>query len=355
MSDASTAPRCQNPDCLVATTGACSEGHSPLQSCPKYGLAPDEPDEEELEFDGTRVVPTNPSVESTSSPSVRLPAGEVLTSQEVELFQLWKEPIFVAIVGDNDSGKTTLIGALYDQYLRGPFAGCSFAGSRSLMSIEKRWYLSRIDSELSASQTEHTSRQAGLHYYHLALSRRRGESHRHLLISDRAGEVYKEARDRPDIARTLPELQSANRVVMLVDGARVADASERADALQGARQSLRVFLDQGGLGRASSVRVVVTKADLIAAIADRKLIEHHLETFQASLGRDFSSRLGSLAFAQIAARPHNGGLPAAHGLADLVADWVSAMTPAPDVRLPGLSFEREFDRLLERTDMEPEA
>lgn len=355
MSDASTAPRCQNPDCLVATTGACSEGHSPVQSCPKYGLVPNAPDEEELEFDSTRVLATDPSADRGSSASVRLPAGEVLNAQEVAQFQLWKEPIFVAIVGDNDSGKTTLIGALYDQFLRGPFAGCSFAGSRSLMSIEKRWYLSRIDSELSASQTEHTSRQADLHYYHLALSRGRGENRRHLLISDRAGETYKEARDRPDIARTLPELASASRVVMLVDGARVADASEQADALQGARQSLRVFLDHGGLGQTSSVSVVVTKADLIAVSDERERIEHHLEVFQASLGRDFSPRLGSLSFAQVAARPQKGGLPAAHGLADLIDDWFSATTPVKVQRLQPPSFQREFDRLLERTDMETEA
>lgn len=354
MSDASTASRCQNPDCQVGTTGACIEGHSPVQSCPKFGLAPDEVDEEELELDSARVLPTDPSAESTSSTLVKLPAGEVLSSHEVALFQLWKEPIFVAIVGDNACGKTTLIGALYDRYLRGPFADHSFAGSRSLMSIEKRWYLSRIDSDLSEAETEHTSRHVGLHYYHLALSRGRGEGHRHLLISDRAGEVYKEARDRPDVAHTLPELKSAHRVVMLIDGARVADASERADALQGARQSLRVFLDHSGLGETSSVRVVVTKTDLIAASAEKQLIERHLATFQASLERDFSPRLGSLTFSQIAARPHDGGLPVAYGLANLIADWVSASTPLPEVHLPILSLEREFDRLLERTDIEQE-
>ncbi len=354
MSEALPAQQCQNPDCLVAKTGACREGHSPVQSCPKYGLTPDEPDDDELEVEGSQTVVAGASVDSASS-SIRLPSGETLTAQEVALFQLWKEPIFVAIVGDNDSGKTTLIGALYDQFLRGPFAGCSFAGSRTLMSMEKRWYLSRIDSELTASQTEHTSRQAGLHYYHLALQRGAGVGgHRHLLISDRAGEVYKEARNRSEVARSLPELSTASRVVILVDGARVADAGERADVLQGARQSVRVFLDQGGLGASSLVKIVITKADLIAASTEREVIEHHLEHFRASLARDFSARLGALSFAEVAARPHDGGLPAAHGLADLVSDWTEAATVAAVEHVPPLILDREFDRLLERTHMATE-
>jgi hypothetical protein len=219
------------------------------------------------------------------------------------------------------------------------------------MSMEKRWYLSRIDSELTASQTEHTSRQAGLHYYHLALWRGPSAGHRHLLISDRAGEVYKEARDRPDVARSLPELPIASRVVMLVDGARVANAGERADVLQSARQSLRVFLDQGGLGAWSSVKMVITKADLIAASAEGEVIKRHLEHFRTSLARDFSARLGALSFAEVAARPHDGGLPTAHGLADLVGDWVTAAAVVAEEHMPPLTFGREFDRLLERTHM----
>ncbi len=344
--------RCQNPDCPIGETGVCIDGHTPVQSCPRFGLAPDDLDDEGEDHDSVQGQRTSSETDEVSANSVKLPAGDVLRPEEVEVFQLWRAPIYVAIVGDNESGKTTLIGALYDRYMRGPFSGYHFAGSRTLMGFEKCWYLSRVDCDIGKAKTEHTSRQIGLHYFHLALVRGEGDTLRHLLISDRAGEVYRDARDKPDVVPSLTELNIAHRVVLLVDGARIATLSEQADTLQGARQSLRVFLDHGGLDCRSNVNVVVTKSDLIANSATKPLIESRLESFRQGLKRDFSARLGSLTFMQIAARPEGDQLSVAHGLDILVADWAQSRPFDVPEKVPTVQLEREFDRLLERTAIE---
>src|ERR1043166_5638481 len=124
---------CEKADCKVLTTSACAEGHAPLESCPHYGKTPDlhsiDSDEDvEIEMPTPKV-----SIEL-----VPISSGEALTPAEVEDFLRWRPATLIAIVGDRDSGKTTLLAALYGCFLKGPFASHLFVGSRTLVGFEKR-------------------------------------------------------------------------------------------------------------------------------------------------------------------------------------------------------------------------
>src|SRR5689334_12983829 len=121
MEDETNSKKCRKSDCQVAVTGSCAEGHSPLASCPNYADQPaDERDVYDGELDATaRESPID--VERIS-----LASGEALTSDEVEQFLRWRAATFVTIIGDSDSGKTTLICALYDRFLHGGFGGLQF-------------------------------------------------------------------------------------------------------------------------------------------------------------------------------------------------------------------------------------
>ena len=180
----------------------------------------------------------------------------------------WRDATFVTVIGDSYGGKTTLICALYERFRKGPFAGLSFAGSRTLVALERRSHYSRVDSGRVTPETAHTSLQEGLRYFHFAVAPNGQPGKRaDLLLSDRSGEVYRSARNNSTVVGTLPEIPQADRIVLLLDGRRVADPIERNGAIQSTRQTLRVFLDNDALGPTSIVQVVTTKFDLIAARA----------------------------------------------------------------------------------------
>jgi hypothetical protein len=173
-----------------------------------------------------------------------------------------------------------------------------------------------------------------------------------LLLSDRSGEVYRSARNNSTVVTTLPEIPQADRVVLLLDGGRVADPVERHGAIQSVRQILRVFLDNDALGSTSIVQVVTTKIDLISASQSGQDIADAIATFRNGLTSDFAPRLKSLSFHDIAARDPTNTLAPAHGLDALIVDWATPrpryIPPAP----PPLALRSEFDRLLARTSIE---
>jgi hypothetical protein len=347
MADSAQQITCRKIDCQVASTGKCADGHDPLASCPNYGNHPIESsDAYDGELDSTESATIGPG-------RIQLPAGDALTSDEVDQFLRWRDGTFVCIIGDSHSGKTTLISALYDRFLRGDFAGLGFAGSRSLVALERRSHHGRVDSGRLSPETAHTSLQDGLRYFHFALVASGDPTKRtDLLLSDRSGEMYRKARDNAAEVKKLPEIGQANRVVLLLDGGRAANPVERHGALQSVRQSLRVLLDNGGIDGTSIVQIVTTKVDLISASAEAPSCRDSISAFCQRLTTDFGTRLGSLSFHDIAARDPTGGLAAAHGLNSLLQDWT---TPRPHnarfIPRP-IVLQSEFDRLLDRTPME---
>jgi len=348
MTDETSPKKCRKADCQVAMTGSCAEGHAPLASCPNYG---DQPAEQSKVYDGELDLPAEgatPDVERVS-----LPSGDALTPDEVDQFLPWRAATFVTVIGDSHSGKTTLICALYERFLKGPFAGFGFAGSRTLVALERRTHHSRVDSGRVTPETARTSHLDGLRYFHFAVALYGHPTKRaDFLLSDRSGEVYRSARNNSSVVRTLPEIPQADRIVLLLDGHRVADPVERAGAIQSVRQTLRVFLDNGALGLSSIVQIVTTKIDLIAASKDEQEIRGVLSAFRDRLNADFAPRLKSLSFHDIAARDPTNGFAPAHGLDTLVEDWATPRPRYTSRALPPLALQSEFDRLLVRTPLE---
>lgn len=319
----------------------------PPESCPNFNSSDD--DDLGVYADDAQVDGATSVVEGTH---VSLPAGEALDLAQVAQFLRWRPATFVTIVGDRDSGKSTLICALYDRLLRGPYANMSFAGSRTLVELERRSHYSRADSGRVEPETPRTSLSEGLHYFHIALVPAGHSARVDLLISDRAGEIYSQARDDSAIITSLVEVPQGDRVVLLLDGRRVSNPVERSNAMQAVRQTLRAFLDNDALGAASIVQVVTTKTDLIAACGDTTHVEEALSLFERRLARDFGPRLRELTFCRVAARDPIGKFEPAHGLDTLLTDWVASRSQSVSPPPPLLILESEFDKLLARTPLE---
>ena len=191
-----------------------------------------------------------------------------------------------------------------------------------------------MDSGRVTPETAHTSLQEGLRYFHFGVAPNGQPGKRtDLLLSDRSGEVYWKARNNSTVVETLPEIPQADRIVLLLDGGRVADPIMRNGAIHSTRQTLRVFLDNGALGLGSIVQVVVTKFDLIASSPDVEEIRDALAFFQERLSTDFANRVKSLSFHDIAARDPTTRFSA----------WPPKPTPRPSALLarPGRPQSRE--------------
>lgn len=347
MAESAQQTTCRKADCQVATTGKCADGHDPLASCPNYGNHAVEPsDDYDGELDSAESAAISPE-------RIQLAPGDALTPDEVDQFLRWRNGTFVCIVGDSHSGKTTLISALYDRFLRGDFAGSGFAGSRSLVALERRSHHARVDSGRLSPETAHTSLQDGLRYFHFAVVASGDPAKRtDLLLSDRSGETYRKARDNTAEVKNLPEIGQADRVVLLLDGGRVADPVERHGALHSVRQTLRVLLDNGGIGDTSIVQVVTTKVDLISASGEAQVCRDSISAFCQRLTTDFGTRLRSLSFHEIAARDPTGQHAPAHGLEALLQDWTTPQSRNTRYVPRQIALRSEFDRLLNRTPME---
>jgi hypothetical protein len=283
-----------------------------------------------------------------------LPNGEALDTEGVDEFLRWRPATLVTIIGDRDSGKTTLICSIYDRLLRGPFAGFLFAGSRTLVGLERRSHYARATCGMIRPDTARTSMQEGRRFIHFGLARAGDVENRHdLLICDRAGEAYRQARSNSLLVRDLIEVVKANHLVILLDGARLSDPFERSGVIQIVRQTVRALIDGGALGRAVPVQVVTTKIDLLAEHPERTSINERLKTFEERLRSDFGSQLGDLTFWQIAARADTHTYEPAAGVAELVCTWLAEpLRSYSPTRISNLRLQSEFDQLVLRTPTE---
>lgn len=348
MAEAIVTSRCGRHDCEIATTGVCAEGLQPVESCPFFGKELPE------EIDNDDSLLSDQSLTWIDPEKVPLPAGDALDVNAVDEFLRWRPAIFVAIVGDRDSGKTTFISAIYDRYRRGPFAGHIFAGSRTLVGFEQRAHPARAASGLSRPETTRTPLSAGPHFLHFTLAPTAQPHERYdLMLSDRAGEIYRQARSDSALIADLVEVAKADCTVLLLDGERIADPVERAEAMQATRQNLRALLDGGALDSNAIVQVVTTKIDLLLEHPERDTVEHHKQLFCDRLLQDFGPRVRELTFWDIAARAPDPEFEPALGVEALVCSWLEEPgRRSPLVVQSIVPLKNEFDRLLIRTPLE---
>ncbi|MEI2636660.1 MAG: hypothetical protein V9E92_07430 [Methylotenera sp.] len=341
---------CSRPECQVSKTGVCIEGHAPSEACPFFGQSQNGI-QGEIEDDNIT------AIESTPRPiklnRISLASGEALTVEEADQFLRWRPATFVTIVGERDSGKTTLICAVYDHFLQNKFTDYQFAGSRSLVGLEKRSHHARVESGRSTPDTARTSLLEGLRFLHFALVPRVNLQLRiDLMLSDRAGEHYQQARDNLKVVEGLIEVQKGQHIVLLMDGGRLADPNFRSGAMQSVRQTLRAFLDGGALSTSSHVQVVTTKIDLIDALPEKEVLNQRLTDFRQKLLKDFGNRLSNLSFLDICARDPKGKFPPAFGVDNLLSTWCTPFCVSTKREPPNIQLITEFDRLLFRTPME---
>jgi len=255
--------------------------------------------------------------------------GSALSAADADAVTLRWRTHLIVLAGAEDSGKTTVLASLYERLSQGPFAGFQFAGSRSLLGFEEICHLNRLASGGVQPDTQRTVSTEDAKYYHLALKGPGdGAVRRHVLLSAMSGELFRMAKDSRDDAERLTYLRRADTIAVLVDGARLALPAQRTSAQADAADILDSFLDAEMVGANCRVEVVFSKADRVGAAGQAAL--DFLTRTQEKLEAKFCSRVPSLSFRTIAARPDPSS-SSYEGDAGLVAAfqaWTKPYQPA---------------------------
>jgi len=275
-----------------------------------------------------------------------LPSSTLLSPQEADELLRWRFASLIAIVGERNGGKTTLVTEIYERFLRGPFADTFFCHSWSLLGFERKSFQSRAESGIDIPDTPRTSAQDGLKFFHLAVSEVSDLRRIDFLISERAGEVYRDFRDRPERAADLLEIRKAAVVVFIIDGERVAESRQRSEVFASVRNMIRALSENDNLASSAQIQLVTTKCDLFEGSGAADALET-LSDFENRITALFGKKYPVRSFRTIARDPR-GIVEPAHGLDRLLRSWVETSVPQPanEVKLPELADE--FDRLLLR-------
>ena len=276
---------------------------------------------------------------------VDLPSSESLSANEANTITSSSITRVILPVGLIGVGKTTLITALYECFLRGPFASYRFAWSRTLHGLERRSRLARIASQRNLATTPRTTLAESDSYLHLRLSAERsGASIPDLLVADVSGEIFEAVHDDVEFASSLRFLDRVDHISFLVDAQKLSDLTSRHNAAHETDMLIRSFLDAGVVHAAKSV--IYTKWDAIAGGDGIDELEDFISQFEHRLRRKYDRRSGGLEFIRTASRPIDGTERKLEMNLDQVLQlWLnSSRCPIRAPSAPVAPTSREFDR-----------
>jgi hypothetical protein len=321
---------CANAACRVSETGKCVEGLA-LDSCPHYGneliLA------EAIEEGGVDV----------SATTVPLSSGRALSVEAAaKLLVNWKSRV-IAIIGPRETGKTTLMAGIYDLLQMGPIGDIVFARSSTLTAFEIACHDARAVSRRGTPHSERTRRGEVL-FYHLDVGGGPAADGVTLLLADRSGEEYIEVADDIAGAYDLVEIQRADVITVLVDGARLLHAGRRHSIRPDITMILQGLLEAGALQTHQRVALVLTKLDLVEASEHRARAIAGFEDLHQHLSASFAGKVYGIEVFRITASPSNVDMPRGAGLRALIGFWLEEQqyvaAAVPTGQVPSRAFSR---------------
>ncbi|MBE0614118.1 MAG: hypothetical protein IH604_10670 [Burkholderiales bacterium] len=268
---------------------------------------------------------------------------------EIVAFMRQRKVMSVALISEQKAGKTTLLASIYERYCKGPFAGMSFAGSRTLVGFARRHHKALLSSGGSESEVTRTSRDDPAAFFHLCLKNRQQDL-LNLVISDRSGETYGDARTDTDLISRLTELSIATRACVLLDGAKLASKESRPAYARQFKQMMHALNDNGALRHMTHVEVLATKFDVTHSRDDAVAQTEFLGAYEAQLVREFAERGLAISCYRICALPKKDVSVGFKGLEELLERWTTRPV-LPSVEPSGIAAaERQLDRYLDRVE-----
>lgn len=323
---------CGNPDCRVAETGRCVEGHE-LNVCPYYG---------QEDEDGEIAVDWNES--EVPAEGVRLLGADTLTPPEASAVLRGCDARVIAVIGPSDAGKTSLIASIYDLFQEGPVGEIQFSRSRTLHAFELSCHDARAASRRN---TPHMNRTpiGEVRFYHLELGGGGAEEGLALLLGDRAGEEYRATADDVTVAAGFVEVGRADALTVLIDGERLTDSGARHNLRSDTIMMLQGLHDGGVLPAAARLALVLTKLDVVSGSASSERAQRDFAVLLSDIRRLFSASFSEIETFQVAASPKTDAVLRGTGIPELLNFWIKPRQSARVSVPTRQNFERIFARL----------
>lgn len=258
-------------------------------------------------------------------PMVDLPSGEAFDYAEASAALKVSPGKVVLVAGENDAGKTSLLCALYECFLRGEFAGQQFAGSQTLRAFDQRCFLQRVESGRDRPDMERTPLPAGeLALLHLELEGKSSGERVAVLATDLAGEAFRLIRDNPEECDRYPILSHLDCITVLLDAERLRKPEQRHGHIGTTRTMLRSLLQSQTVPEGVPILLAISKWDVLPGKVEEELAIADAGEILAVAGENPTELM------KIAAAPAQGtALPANYGLETLLRKWLTALPP-PD-------------------------
>ena len=332
------AQMCSNEACDYASTGKCVEGNS-VEECPHLAAANDSTDliEEVLESTARE--------EHTGDSSLfRIRDAESLSPGAASALLKTKTASIVGLIGQAETGKTSLIAEVYDGFQYGAYGSLFFSGSDTLMAFEKICHKARGTSKGLDLYQERTDVTSDPVFYHLVIANEK-EGASDILIADRSGETYRDILDKPSLATECLELKRSTVLNLLVDGARLCDSTERASVVTECHQVMQTLIHSSLIERRMRINVVLTKLDFVDTSPEKERV--HMD-FQGIVERIRSIRIDlqlDLGVFKVAARPHNDLYKKGYGVEPLLYDWLGRVSVVPEYLCSTYDYYRAIEML----------
>lgn len=331
------ASTCRNADCKFDTDQRCAEGISP-DECPHRAGRPllsGEPEAEDVVEDQDDVV---------AGPTKDMPKGRRLSAEQCGELLSNAPGRVIAVIAPRDSGKTSLIVGVYEQFLDRVPDSARFAGSQTLWDFERLCHLARAASGQHTPDMERTRRAEGLGFFHVAITANGDREPKHVLFADRPGEHWTSAADSIETASSYAELRAATAVAYLLDGEALFDDARQHTAANQAEMTLQSLKEAGAFSHRPALLLVLTKLDVGHAGGDPDKLKARFAECANKLEKRFKGDFAKTVRVMTAASPETeAAMERGFGLSEFF-DACLAPLPMAQFAAPDLTPSREMLR-----------
>lgn len=259
---------CQNPDCTVADTGICLEGHERYTTdCPFFRRVSTD-SASTIQSDGA--VPQSESEGPVNGGHRLFWSGLELGANEVELIMTARYGHLIGLVGPTGVGKTCYLSSLYLKAASPtePLSTLRFAGSFSLQGFEERargarsWTGGQLPQSLAERTLRQDPRQPGLMHIQLAQIEPPGFQY-DLLLTDVPGEWFEKLVDDASSADRLAFLERADGILLFLDAEHLLEPAKRNDEVHRAELLTLRLVETLHVPPSTPLVIVVAKTDAV--------------------------------------------------------------------------------------------